>query len=82
MVTRVEVGGDEGWSWQGESKLKRDEVATRIEVEGGDEGWRLKMAHRPCRKKTINGNWKGVAIWMLPLTSGPDIIALPLLLPA
>jgi hypothetical protein len=38
MATRVEVGGDEGWSWQGRSKLKRDEVETRIEVEGGGEG--------------------------------------------
>jgi hypothetical protein len=34
----VEVGGDEGCSWQGGLKFKRDEVATRIEVEGGDEG--------------------------------------------
>jgi hypothetical protein len=26
MATRVEVGGDEGWSWQGGLKLKRNEV--------------------------------------------------------
>jgi hypothetical protein len=44
--------------------LKRDEVETRIEVEGGGEGWRLKMAPQPCRNKTINGNWKGVAVCM------------------
>jgi hypothetical protein len=76
-MTRNEVG-KEDWSWKG---IK---LATRIEVEGGDEleGWRLKMAPRPCRNETINGNWKGAAVWLLPLTSGPDIIAPPLLLPA
>jgi hypothetical protein len=84
MATRVEVGGDEGWSWQGGLKLRRDEVVYGIEVEGGDEleGWMLKMAPRPRHNKTINGNWKGAAVWLLPMTSGPDIIASPLLLPA
>jgi hypothetical protein len=77
-ATRDEVG-KEDWSWRG---LK---LATRIEVEGGDEQlecWRLKMAPRPCRNKTINGNWKGAAVWLLPRTSGPDIIAPPHVLPA
>jgi hypothetical protein len=75
-ATRDEVG-KEDWSWRG---MK---LATRIEVEGGDEqleGWRLKMAPRSCRNKTTNGNWKGAAVWLLSLTSGPDIIAPPLLL--
>jgi hypothetical protein len=86
MATRVEVGGDEGWSWQGGLKLKRDGVGDENwswRSERGDEldGWRLKMAPRPCCNKTINGNWKGTAVWLLSLTSGPDIIALPLLLP-
>jgi hypothetical protein len=76
-ATRDEVG-KEDWSWRG---MK---LATRIEVEGGDEldGWRLKMAPRPYRNKTINGNWKGATVWLLLSTSGPDIIASPLLLPA
>jgi hypothetical protein len=56
----VEVG-DEGWSWRWGLELKK---VTRL---------KLKKAPRPC--KTINGNWKGVAIWLLPLTSVPDIIA-------
>jgi hypothetical protein len=41
----------------------------------------MKMAPRPCHNKTINGNWKGATVWLLPLTSGPHIIASPLLLP-
>jgi hypothetical protein len=76
-ATRDEVG-KEDWSWRG---MK---LATRIEVEGGDEleGWRLKLVPRPCSNKTINGNWKGATVCLLLLTSGPDIIAPPLLLPA
>jgi hypothetical protein len=34
----VEIGADEGLSWQGGLNLKRDDVVTRIEVEGGDVG--------------------------------------------
>jgi hypothetical protein len=60
--------------------LNRDKVATSIKVERGDEVSRFKMAPQPCNK-TINGNSKGAVVWLLPLTSGPDIIAPPLLLP-
>jgi hypothetical protein len=59
-ATRVEVG-DVGWSWRRGLKLKK---ATRVEVEQDASAiWK------------INGNWEGVAVWLLPLTSGPDIIA-------